>query len=564
MTATELHPALLLVLAGLLAPFLPWALRQLVTLAAPVAGLALLFSTKVGTTATAKLAGLELTVLRLDALAFPFVLIFLIATLLNAIYALHRDAPVEDGAALVYSGAAIGATLAGDLATLFVWWEVTALSSVVLILAAGTARAYRASMRYLVWQIGSGVLLLAGLLLHWRATGTLAFGAIGLGSLASWLIFIAFGIKCAFPFLHNWLQDAYPEATVTGAVVLSAFTTKLAVYAFARAFAGESLLIPIGAAMTCFPVFFAVIENDLRRVLSFSLNNQLGFMLVGVGIGTELALNGAVSHAFAHIIYKALLFMSMGAVLYRTGTAKASELGGLYKSMPWTCVFCIVGALSIAGFPLTSGFVTKNLTLGAAEILGYFWIWLLLIFASAGVMEHSGIKIPFFAFFSHDGGHRVEEAPFNMLLAMGLCAAACILIGVYPQLLYSILPYPVEKSPYTTASVVTKTQLLVFSVLAFAILIRTSLYPKELPSTNLNTDWFIRKPGMALVRGVVRASTAVSRGVSATAVSAASSAVKVARSLHGPEGLLGKPWPTGQMALWTTLMLGAYLLISML
>ncbi|MEZ5818309.1 MAG: Na(+)/H(+) antiporter subunit D [Hyphomicrobiaceae bacterium] len=564
MNATELNPGLLMIVAGLVAALLPHSLRRALTLAAPASGIAVLLSTPIGSQSVVTFAGLPLTILRLDALAFPFALIFLIAALLGAIYALHQDDRLQDASAMVYAGAAIGATLAGDLATLFIYWELTAISSVFLILAAGTRSAYRASIRYLVWQIGSGVLLLAGILMYYRSSGSLAFGHMQLGSMATWLIFIAFGIKCAFPFLHNWLQDSYPEATVTGTVVLSAFTTKLAVYAFARGFAGENLLVPIGAAMTCFPVFFAVIENDLRRVLSFSLNNQLGFMLVGVGLGTELAINGAVSHAFAHIIYKALLFMSMGAVLYRTGTAKASALGGLYKSMPWTTVFCIIGALSIAGFPLTSGFVTKNLTLSAADNLGYLWIWLLLIFASAGVMEHSGIKIPFFAFFSHDGGHRVKEAPANMLVAMGICAAACIFIGVFPQALYAILPYPVEKSPYTVSSVVTKTQLLVFSILAFGVLIRSGLYPKEIPSTNLNTDWFLRKPGMALVRAVARMGSSLNAAIVSTGMALARVAADLVHAINGPDGQLGKPWPTGRMAFWTTVMLGAYLVLSYL
>ncbi|MGE3246388.1 MAG: Na(+)/H(+) antiporter subunit D [Beijerinckiaceae bacterium] len=562
MNATDLNPGLLMIAAGASVALLPRVLRQLVSLAAPLAGIALLLATPIGTKSAIDMFGYSLTLLRLDALAFPFALIFLIAALLNAIYSLHQDDRMQDSAAMIYGGAAVGAALAGDLATLFIYWELTAVSSVFLILASGTERAYRASMRYLIWQIGSGVLLLGGILMHWRATGSLEFTAMKLEGPAAWMIFIAFGIKCAFPFLHNWLQDAYPEATITGTVVLSAFTTKLAVYAFARTFAGESLLIPIGAAMTCFPVFFAVIENDLRRVLSFSLNNQLGFMLVGIGLGSELAINGAVSHAFAHIIYKALLFMSMGAVLYRTGTVKASELGGLHRSMPWTTVFCIIGALSIAGFPLTSGFVTKNLTLGAADNAGYFMIWLLLIFASAGVMEHSGIKIPFFAFFSHDGGHRVKEAPWNMLLAMGLCAAACIFIGIFPQTLYSILPYPVAKSPYDIQSIVTKTQLLFFSIFAFAVLIRTGLYPKELPSTNLNTDWFYRRFGAY----VLKVAAAVARWVwSGVEYGWRFGLVMLERSAHrtyGPDGSIGRTWATGRMAFWATLMIAAYSLIG--
>ena len=279
--------------------------------------------------------------------------------------------------------------------------------------------------------------------------------SLGLGTTGTLLIFIAFGIKCAFPLLHNWLQDAYPEATVTGTVILSAFTTKLAVYALARGYAGTEVLIWIGAIMTAFPIFFAVIENDLRKVLSYSLNNQLGFMVVGVGIGTELALNGTAAHAFSHILYKALLFMAMGAVLYRVKTIKASELGGLYKSMPWTTVFCIIGSMSISAFPLFSGFISKSMILTAAAAEHYTLVWLVLLLASAGVMDHSGIKIPFFAFFAHDSGKRCEEAPKHMLWAMGITAFLCIAIGVYPDALYSILPYPVDYSPYTTTHVIT-------------------------------------------------------------------------------------------------------------
>jgi multicomponent Na+:H+ antiporter subunit D len=562
MTAAEINPGLLIIAAGVLAAFLPRILRQGLALGAPLAGIALIWAAPIGTKASITLFGYSLTLLRLDALAFPFALIFMIAAVLNAIYALHQDDRMQDSAAMIYGGAAVGACLAGDLATLFIYWELTAVSSVFLILASRTERAYRASMRYLIWQIGSGVLLLGGILMHWRTTGSLEFTAMKLAGPAAWMIFIAFGIKCAFPLLHNWLQDAYPEATITGTVVLSAFTTKLAVYAFARSFAGESLLIPIGAVMTCFPVFFAVIENDLRRVLSFSLNNQLGFMLVGIGLGSQIAINGAVSHAFAHIIYKALLFMSMGAVLYRTGTVKASELGGLHKSMPLTTVFCIIGALSIAGFPLTSGFVTKNLTLAGAENAGFFFVWLLLIFASAGVMEHSGIKIPYFAFFSHDGGHRVKEAPWNMLLAMGICAFACIFVGIFPQTLYSILPYPVTKNPFDIQSIVTKTQLLFFSILAFAVLIRTGLYPKEIPSTNLNTDWFYRKFGAYVLQIAGRVAAWAWGGVE---YAWRYTLLMIQRQVHkhyGPDGAMGRTWATGQMAFWATAMIAAYALIG--
>jgi len=564
MNAADLNPGLLLILAGLVAAGAPKLVRQAIALIAPLAGLAILWATPIGTVAGMTLFGLALEPLRLDGLAFPFAFIFLVAAFLNAIYALHQDDRLQDASAMVYAGAAVAATLAGDLVTLFIYWEITAISSAFLIWAAGTTRAYQATTRYLVWQVSSGVLLLAGTLVHWRATGSLAFGAMQLDGLAAWLIFVAFGIKCAFPFLHPWLQDAYPESTVTGGVVLSAFTTKLAVYVFARAFAGESLLIPIGAAMTAFPVFFAVIENDLRRVLSFSINNQIGFMIVGVGIGSEMAVNGAVCHAFVHIIYKALLFMSMGAVLFRTGTCKASELGGLHKSMPLTTIFCIIGAVSIAGFPLTSGYIAKALILGAAASTGLFGIWILLVFASAGVMEHSGIKIPYFAFFAHDSGRRVKEAPLNMLVAMGLAAAACIGIGIFPEPLYSILPYAVDKQVYVPDEVIPKTQLLLFSVLAFAILVRTGLYVQEIPSTNLNVDWLYRRAGYFVAVRIGRLAQSVWESfVHATAVAARGVARGVYRH-HGPDGALARTWPTGSMAFWTTVLLAAYLVLSYL
>ncbi|MEL6861139.1 MAG: Na(+)/H(+) antiporter subunit D [Pseudomonadota bacterium] len=418
-----INPGLILVLVGFIGCLVPVRrVRQALMVGTPVIAMLLLALAERGTDlATTSVLGIDLVLYKVDSLSFIFGLAFLIASFLNAVYALHTDDRLQDGMALAYAGAAVSATFAGDLMTLFIFWEITAVSSVFLILRAGTKAAYQAAMRYLGVQIFSGVLLLDGLAYVYKSTGSLSLEAFtSFDQPGAKFIFVAFAIKAAFPFLHNWLQDAYPKATVVGAVVLSAFTTKLAVYAFARMFPGFEILIWIGAVMTVFPVFFAVIENDLRKVLSYSLNNQLGFMICAIGIGTPLALNGAAAHAFAHIIYKGLLFMSMGAVLYRVGTAKASELGGLYKSMPWTTIFCIIGAVSISAFPLFSGFVAKAMTMSAVATEGYVIVWLMLLFASAGVLEHSGIKIPYFTFFGHDSGKRVKEAPFNMLLAMGL------------------------------------------------------------------------------------------------------------------------------------------------
>ncbi|MER2600802.1 MAG: Na(+)/H(+) antiporter subunit D [Candidatus Competibacter phosphatis] len=556
-----LNPALILIGGSLLALLAPQGrARNLFMLALPVLGALQLWGLPYGEYARIELFDLTLTTLRLDGLSFAFALVFHIAALLAIIYAWRLDDPVQQVAGLLYPGAAVGAVLAGDLVTLFICWELAAVSSVFLIWARRTQRAYRAGMRYLLAQIGSGVLLLAGVIVHLRATGSITFEHLGLDSPGGGLIFIAFGIKAAFPLLHNWLQDAYPEATVTGTVLLSAFTTKMAIYALARGFAGTESLITIGTLMAMFPIFYAVIENDLRRVLAYSMNNQLGFMVVGVGIGTPLGLDGAVAHAFADILFKALLFMSMGAVLLRAGTVNGSELGGLYKSMPLTAGLCMVGAASISAFPLFSAFATKSLILEAAAREGHWVSFLFLLFASAGVFHHAGIKIPFFAFFAHDSGIRCEEAPRNMLVAMGLAAALCVGIGVFPEALYAILPYPIAFDPYTTTHVVTQLQLLAWSALAFSVLVRTGIYPPELRSVNLDFDWGYRKLMPVVATGVWGA---VSRGWEAFNTAVEHLVSRLIAGLarhHGQYGVLATTWPTGSMVLWAVVLLGACLI----
>jgi multicomponent Na+:H+ antiporter subunit D len=559
-----LPPAWILILGALLVPLLRGRMQIGYILALPLLSfvqLLGLFAVPEGAHLQVELLGYTLTLARVDKLSLVFGVIFHLVAFLTVIYAAHVKDSAQHVAGLVYAGAGIAAVFAGDLITLFIYWELTAIASVFLIWARRTERSYRAGMRYLIIQVGSGVLLLAGTILHYRATGSLAFDHLGLGSIGTDLIFLGFGIKCAFPFLHNWLQDAYPEATVTGTVFLSAFTTKLAVYALARGYAGTEILIPIGVIMTIFPIFFAVIENDLRRVLAYSLNNQLGFMVVGIGVGTEMALNGTVSHAFAHLLYKALLFMSMGAVLYRAGTIKASELGGLYKSMPLTATFCIIGALSISAFPLFSGFVSKSMIISAVGEHHYMLAFLGLMFASAGVMEHSGIKIPFFAFFAHDSGIRCKEAPPNMLIAMGVTAALCIGIGVFPGPLYSLLPYEVDYQPYTTTHVMTSFQLLLWAALAFAVLMRTGLYPAETPSVNLDFDWTYRRAIPRVIGWFARGGRWIHRHVLDRAENNARRFIDGVYRHHGPPGVFARTWPTGSTVLWVAIILAAYLIL---
>ncbi|MDH5191155.1 MAG: Na(+)/H(+) antiporter subunit D [Gammaproteobacteria bacterium] len=560
---SEMPPFVLFFLAAILVIGIRGPVRKIILLATPViAALHIWLNIDPNILSTYSILNIELTLLRVDKLSLIFGYLFCLAGFLATIFALQVNDIKQEVSGLIYVGSTLGAVFAGDLITLFIFWELLSVSSVVFIWARGTERAIDAGMRYLIFQILSGLFLLAGALIHYQTTGSLVFEHIGLTGIASWLIFIAFGIKCAFPFLHTWLTDSYPEATPTGAVFLSVFTTKLAIYALARGFAGEEILIYIGLTMMCFPIFFAVIENDLRKTLSYSLINQLGFMVTGIGIGTALALNGAVSHAFSHVIYKSLLFMSMGAVLYRVGHIKASDLGGLYKTMPKTTTFCIVGALSISAFPLFSGFISKSMVMTALLKEGYSYGWLLALFASAGVLHHAGIKIPYFAFFAHDSGLRPKEAPVNMLIAMGLAAAICIFIGVQPQYLYALLPWEMEYWPYDMTHVLAQLQLLIFAALAFVWMTVRGIHPPELRSTNLDVEWFYRKllPAGAH-RGLIFLSNTRDMILKNTVAAMRNSRDSFFR-WHISKYHLSESWPTGSMVLWISVMLVTYLLLD--
>ncbi len=493
-------PAFIFMAGALGVPILKGRLKAAYLLMLPVLAFVNLLAMDNGTYWIVPFLGQDLIFGRVDRLSLVFGYVFVLITFIGAMYALHVKDDGQHAAALLYAGGALGVTFAGDLMSLYLFWEAMALSSVFLILARRTTDANKAALRYFMWHFFGGLCLLAGIILYFLERGTLAFAYIGLSDPSTYLIFVGFCLNAVVFPMHAWLSDAYPRATVTGAVFMSALTTKSAVYILARTFPGTPLLIWAGAFMTCFPIFYAVIANDMRRVLAYSLINQVGFMVCGIGIGTQLALNGVAAHAFCHIIYKALLFMSTGAVLHMTGKIRGTDLGGLYKTMPFTAVCCMIGAASISAFPLFSGFVSKSMTIAAVAEEHYTFVWFMLLFASAGVFHHAGIKVPYFIFFGHDSGIRSKEPPVNMCLAMGLAAFICLFLGVYPDPLYRILPYPVDFVPYTAFHVIGVLELLMFGALAFTLLVLSGYYPAEIRAVNLDTDWFLRLPGRRFTR----------------------------------------------------------------
>ncbi len=495
MITNMLPPAFIFILGAVLIPFLRGKAKSVYMLALPIIVFILLLNLTMGNSWIVEFWGYELIMGRVDKLSLVFAYVFTIMAFLGVLFALQVKDNLQHVSGLVYVGSTLGVVLAGDFLSLYLFWEIMAVSSTFLIIASRTKESREAGFRYILVHLIGGLFLLAGIVLYIQKTGTITFDYIGLTGIESYLIFIGILLNAAAIPLHAWLPDAYPMGTPTSTVFLSAFTTKSAVYLLIRTFPGADILLVIGGLMVSLPIFYAVLENDIRRVLSYSLMNQVGFMLVGIGIGTDLALNGAVAHAFCHIIYKALLFMAAGSVLQMTGKIKCTEIGGLYKTMPLTCLFCMVGAASISAFPLFSGFVSKSMIISASGHEQIFLIWLVLQFASTGVVDHAGIKVPFFTFFGHDSGIRAKEPPLNMLIAMGIAAGLCIGLGVFYQPLYNLLPFPVHYEPYTGAHVVGQLQLLMFGALAFTLLILSGYYVPEVRSKNLDADWTYRKLG---------------------------------------------------------------------
>ncbi len=502
MTLEWVHPGLVLILGAWVLPFLKGQLKLAAMLILPAVAFAACVRMSPGAYGEVSFLGQNLVFGRVDELSLVFSYVFSIMAFLGMVYSLHVDDDYQHVTALTYAGGALGVTFAGDFLSLYIFWELMAVSSALLVWWRREASAVAAGFRYLLVHIVGGLFLLAGIVLHWSQTGSLAFGDMGAFSdgTAWGLILVAFLLNAAVPPLGAWLPDAYPEATVTGAVFMTAFTTKSSVYVLIRGFPGTELLVWLGAAMAVYGVVYAVLENDARRLLAYHIISQVGYMVCGAGIGTALAINGASAHAFAHILYKALLFMGAGAVLQMTGLRKLSEMGGLYKTMPVTLGLYMVGAFAISAVPLFSGFVSKSMVVSAAGEEHLTLAFLLLTLASAGTFLHTGLKLPYYMFFGKDSGVRAQEPPRNMLVAMGLAAVACVLIGVFPGLLYQHLPNAVVYVPYTLEHVTSTLGMLGFTALGFFLLLK-QLDPER--TISLDTDWFYRR-GSAGFLGLVQ------------------------------------------------------------
>jgi multicomponent Na+:H+ antiporter subunit D len=497
-----LPPGLILIVGALLLPLVPRAARSWAFLVPPILALLHLSGLEVGTQATWRFATFDLVPLYVDTLALVFGWIFALVALVAGVYALHIRDTGQQVSALLYAGSGLGAVFAGDLFSLVFFWEIMAFASAYLVWARRTKESYASAMRYLFVHLFGGSLLMGGVLWHISQTGSIAFTAFE-SNWASWLILGGFAVNAAVIPFHAWIADAYPRGTITGSVFLSAFTTKTAVYTLARGFPGWEILIWAGLLMALWGVTYAILSNDIRRVLAYHIVSQVGFMVAGIGIGTELALQGATSHAYTHILYKGLLFMATGAVIYATGRSKMTELGGLMRQIPATFWFYMVAALSISSAPFFSGFISKPMTISAAEYASTPTVVLLLHLASVGTFLSVGLKLPYFTWFGEAPEKPVKTVsiPWNMYVAMGIGAALNVILGVWPDPLYAILPGGVpDFDPYELKNLKKGFQLLLFTALAFFAIV-AFLKPKA--KIQLDTDYFYRVSGDAAWRGIV-------------------------------------------------------------
>ncbi|MDD3312482.1 Na(+)/H(+) antiporter subunit D [Pseudodesulfovibrio sp.] len=510
-TSCFIHPSIAFLTLAVLVPLVPqevWkvkAFRGALALVAPLVALYGIFTAVPGTYGALHYLDQALVFGRVDKLSIVFGQVFAIIATIGAIYGMHVEEKGHYVCASLYVAGGFGCVFAGDLLTVFLFWELMSIGSTFLIWQARTKESVGAGFRYFLYHTVGGLFLLGGLLLKYKATGSFAFVGVDptQAQYYDWLILTGFCVNAAVVPLHAWLPDAYPRASVAGAVYMCAFTTKTAVYVLARGFAGWEILAVAGTIMAVFGVLYACIENNARRILSYHIVSQVGYMVAGIGIGTAMTLNGAVAHAYAHILYKGLLFMGTGAILYSVGTAKLDKLGGLATKLPWVMVWYMVAALSISGMPLFNGFISKTMTIAGAAEAHRTILALGMEIAAVGTFISVGIKLPYFAFWGGKSEYKgeVKPLPMNMYIGMALCGMLCIAQGVYPHMLYQFLPFHAEEAfhPWTIDKVLNSGLLLGFSGLAF-YLTREVIKPHAF--LNLDFDWFYRLIGSVTMRAV--------------------------------------------------------------
>ncbi len=479
---------------GLVAALVPKQLRKAVLVLGPLLALGAMLTLPLGTDLSYHFMDkFDLNYLYVDKLSYLFGFVFAVIALIGGIYACHNENRMEALCSLGYAGGALGVVFAKDWLTLMFFWESMAVTSVFLVWCNKTDASRKAAFRYILVHMLGGNLLLAGVfLLESNGQHLISNLVQGPHNLAFWAVFLGVAVNTAIPPFNGWIADAYPESTLTGGVFMCSFTTKVAVYTLIRIFAGWDHLVYIGCFMALNSACFAVMENNMRKLLSHHISSQVGFMVAAIGVGSALGLNGAATLAFSNIVYKGLLFMCTGAIIYATGITRINEIGNVAKKLPLIALCFFIAALSIGGIPPFFGFVTKPLAIESTAAFSS-WAFTVLEVASIGTFLSIPLKMGYFIFLRPEKTPELQrEVPMNMKVAMCMAAALCIIYGLFPGLLYQYLPFDMPARPaYTAGGVLTTIEMYGMAMIPFMMYL-----PKMEPHTaiSLDTDWFYRKP----------------------------------------------------------------------
>lgn len=533
MIGISLNPGFLLLLGALIALVAPTRARGAIALAAALGALGLAFAPTFGEHAAFGQIGLRIVPLRLDALSQTFGVLFALVAIMLALHGADPKARAETGAILVLAGGALSAVYAGDFLSFVAAAELSTFAAVALLLLREVWPAQEMGMRLLGWQALSGVLFLSGAAFAIAQSGAAAFAQLSLRTPGGVLVLLALGVKAGFPVAHVWLKEAVPRASAAGGAAIVAFTTMLGVYGLLRCFAGEPALIGVGLTMAVLAGVYAMAEDDLRRALAYGLVAQTGVMVAATGVGSPLAVAAATAHAFATTLAFTLMAMALGVVRTRTGTARASELGGLVRIMPATTALVCIAALSVAGAPLTAGFASLALVFDAMAHAGRPLAYYALIAAVGAGVATIAVKIPYAAFFAPPKKPLPSAGLFDSpQLAMLMAGALIVGVGVGPRWLFSLLPPdPVRFQPYDTGRLATHLQLAIFAGLAVAAARILRLYPVERGGELRDADRLIHGPLWRLVQGGGNALGALHRAMRAAETRAGSLAARLAERL---------------------------------
>lgn len=459
--ANCLHPGLIMIAMGLLVMALPERLRRPAYIAAPLLALACSLQLNESSEMVYRISSkLSIDMISFDRLSLIFMTAFCIVSLIAAIYSAGSNNRFEMGFALMYAGSNMGVVLSGDVLSLIIFWELSAIASCYVVYARRTRKSTRAAFRYILVHGFGGNMLLVGIISYIAKYGMDITNITGAQDFTFWMIFIGVAVNAAVPPLNSWMPDAYPESTIGGTIYLASFTTKSAIYVMIRFFAGTEWLVYVGAFMAIYGILMALLENDLRRLFCYHIISQLGYIVASLAMGPGYGIDGAAAHTFNNIMYKGTLLMCAGAVLYATGRRKISELGGLGRQMPLTAVCFLIASFAISGMPFLNGFASKALVMHAVSEGGYELVSFLLTTASVGTWMSIALKINYFVFFGKPvsgkpfPAEELKSVPVNMKIGMVLGAAACTVTGVMPKLVYNLTPSMTDGHPFTVEHIV--------------------------------------------------------------------------------------------------------------